>query len=67
MHTAMKILIIFGISVVILPLSAAFRETHLNLLYIPLICGYIAAVSAVWRWQPKGKRTENALDLDKTK
>lgn len=63
----MKILIILGISVVVLPLYGAAHQQHITLLAIPLACGYLAAVTAVWKWKPKSNKTENALDLDKTK
>jgi len=62
----MKILNILGISVVILPIYGIVHQQHITLLAIPLACGYLAAITAVWKWQPKNK-TKSALDLDKSK
>jgi|GEM_PF-2290890 hypothetical protein len=64
MRTLLKIIIIIGISVIALPIYGIAHEQHLALISIPVAVGYIAAITAVWRWQPKKEDDKFSIKKD---
>ena len=64
MRKFIKIIVILGISVIVLPIYGIAHQMHYTWLSIPLVVGYIGAVSAVWKYKSK-ENSEKKFDIEK--
>lgn len=63
MRTLIKVLVIIGLTVILMPLIVAAREVHWSWLSIPLSVGYCMAVIGVWNWKPE--KQDKKFEIDK--